>query len=52
MIVEGFQYLRTHPHLVIIPAIALSSTVISFSLVGEALAAFLNSRRRVTARAR
>ena len=46
MIFEGFQYLRTHPHLVIVPATALSGTVISFNLVGEAFAALLDPRRR------
>ncbi len=46
MIFEGFQYLRTHPALVIVPATALSLTVISFNLVGEALAALLDPRRR------
>ena len=46
MIYESFQYLGSHPWLVVIPATALSLTVISFNLVGEALAAFLDPRYR------
>jgi len=46
MIYESFQYLRSHPVLVVIPATALSLTVISFNLVGESLAALLDPRYR------
>jgi peptide/nickel transport system permease protein len=46
MIYESFQYLGSHPWLVVIPATALSLTVISFNLVGEALAALLDPRYR------
>jgi ABC-type dipeptide/oligopeptide/nickel transport system permease subunit len=46
MIYESFQYLRSHPALLVIPAAALSLTVISFNLVGEALGALLDPRYR------
>ncbi len=46
MIYTGFQYLNSHPSLVVIPATALSLTVISFNLVGEALSALLDPRYR------
>jgi len=46
MIYESFQYLGSHPWLVVIPATALSLTVISFNLVGEALAALMDPRYR------
>jgi len=46
MIYESFQYLGSHPWLVVIPATGLSLTVISFNLVGEALAALLDPRYR------
>src|SRR5579883_2958762 len=46
MIYESFQYLRSHPALLVTPAAALSLTVISFNLVGEALGALLDPRYR------
>ncbi len=46
MIYESFQYLRSHPALLVIPASALSLTVISFNVVGEALGALLDPRCR------
>jgi len=48
MIYQGFQYLGSHPSLVIVPATALSATVISFNLVGESLAGLLDPRNRQT----
>ncbi|TMI90639.1 MAG: ABC transporter permease [Bacillati bacterium ANGP1] len=46
MINESFQYLQSHPSLVIIPATALSLTVVSFNVVGESLAERLDPRQR------
>ena len=46
MISESFQYLQSHPYLVIVPATALSLTVVSFNVVGESLAERLDPRQR------
>ena len=46
MINEGFQYLQSHPYLVIVPATALSLTVVSFNVIGESLAERLDPRQR------
>jgi ABC-type dipeptide/oligopeptide/nickel transport system permease subunit len=37
MISESFQFLRSHPFLMVVPATVLSLTVIAFNLVGQAL---------------
>lgn len=46
MINESFQFLQSHPYLVIVPATALSLTVIAFNLFGESLAERLDPRHR------
>ena len=46
MINESFQYLQSHPYLVIVPATALSLTVVSFNVIGESLAERLDPRQR------
>ena len=46
MISESFQYLQSHPHLVIVPAAVLSLTVVSFNLVGGSLTAAFDPRKR------
>jgi len=46
MISESFQYLHSHPHLVIVPAAVLSLTVVSFNLVGGSLTAAFDPRKR------
>ena len=46
MINESFQFLQSHPYLVIVPATALSLTVVSFNVVGESLAERLDPRQR------
>lgn len=37
MINEGFQALRSNPHIVLVPAIALSTTVLAFNFLGDGL---------------
>ncbi len=37
MISEGFQSLRSNPHIVLVPAIALSMTVLAFNFLGDGL---------------
>jgi ABC-type dipeptide/oligopeptide/nickel transport system permease subunit len=44
MINEAFQFLQSHPYLVIVPATALSLTVIAFNVLGESLAERLAPR--------
>ncbi len=44
MINESFQFLQSHPYLVIVPAAALSLTVIALNVLGEALAERLDPR--------
>ena len=46
MINEAFPYLRSQPHLLVVPSIVLSLTVISLNLFGEALADALDPHRR------
>ena len=46
MISESFQYLQSHPHLVIVPAVVLSLTVVSFNLIGGSLTAAFDPRKR------
>jgi ABC-type dipeptide/oligopeptide/nickel transport system permease subunit len=48
MISESFQFLHSHPFLLVVPAAVLSLTVVSFNLVGQALTERLDpSLRRV-----
>jgi ABC-type dipeptide/oligopeptide/nickel transport system permease subunit len=44
MINESFQFLQSHPYLVIVPAAALSLTVIALNVLGESLAERLDPR--------
>jgi len=46
MINEAFQFLQSHPYLVIVPATALSLTVTAFNVLGESLAERLDPRQR------
>jgi peptide/nickel transport system permease protein len=46
MISESFQHLQSHPHLVIVPAVVLSLTVVAFNLVGGSLTAAFDPRKR------
>ena len=46
MISDSFQYLQSHPYLVIVPATALSLTVVCFNVVGESLGEWLDPRLR------
>jgi ABC-type dipeptide/oligopeptide/nickel transport system permease subunit len=46
MINEAFQYLRSQPALLAVPALFLSLTVISLNVLGEALADALDPHRR------
>jgi ABC-type dipeptide/oligopeptide/nickel transport system permease subunit len=46
MISESFQYLQSHPYLVIVPATVLSLTVVAFNVIGESLAERLDPRQR------
>jgi oligopeptide transport system permease protein len=46
MISDSFQYLQSHPYLVIVPAASLSLTVICFNAVGESLGEWLDPRLR------
>src|SRR5438445_1317775 len=46
MISESFQFLQSHPDLVIVPATVLSLTVVSFNLLGESIAEGLDPKLR------
>ena len=46
MISESFQFLQSHPYLVVVPATALSVTVVSFNLLGETLSEWLDPKLR------
>jgi peptide/nickel transport system permease protein len=46
MIAEGFQHLRAHPALTVIPSVALSLAVLSMTFVGDGLTEALDPRRR------
>lgn len=43
---SGRQYLTTHPHLAVIPGLAIMVTVLSFNLVGDSLRDILDPRLR------
>jgi ABC-type dipeptide/oligopeptide/nickel transport system permease subunit len=45
MISDSFQWLQSHPYLVIVPSVILSVTVLSFNLVGESLAGWFDPLR-------
>ena len=44
MLSESIKYMRTHPHVVIIPGMAIVITALSFNLVGDGLAEALDPR--------
>ncbi|HKV43389.1 MAG TPA: ABC transporter permease [bacterium] len=46
MISESFQSLQSHPYLVVAPAAVLSVTVLSFNLLGEAIAEWADPKLR------
>ncbi|HLW58692.1 MAG TPA: ABC transporter permease [bacterium] len=46
MISESFQSLQSHPYLVVVPAAVLSVTVLSFNLLGEAIAEWADPKLR------
>jgi len=46
MINESFQFLESHPYMAIVPATALSLTVVCFNLVGESLVERLDPQQR------
>ena len=46
MIAEGFRGLRSYPHLVVFPSIALSVTLLAFNLLGDGLRDALDPRTR------
>ena len=48
MISEGFKGLRSYPHLIIAPAIALSLTTLAFNFLGDGLRDALDPRLRGT----
>jgi oligopeptide transport system permease protein len=48
MISEGFQGLRSYPHLIIAPAVALSLTTLAFNFLGDGLRDALDPRLRGT----
>ncbi len=45
MINEGIQPLRSNPHIVLVPAIALSLTVLAFNFLSEGLRDALDPKR-------
>jgi oligopeptide transport system permease protein len=47
MIAEGITAMRSHPHLVVVPALAISLTVLSFNLIGDGLRDALDPRLRM-----
>jgi ABC-type dipeptide/oligopeptide/nickel transport system permease subunit len=46
MLSDGRAYLRTYPHIAIVPGIAISLTVLAFNLVGDGLRDALDPRQR------
>lgn len=46
MISEGIPYLRTYPHMAVIPSLALSLTVLAFNFFGDGLRDALDPRMR------
>jgi peptide/nickel transport system permease protein len=45
LIAEGRQVMRTHPHVIVAPGIALFLTVLAVALIGEGLSKALRARR-------
>lgn len=50
MINEGYQAIFAYPHVVLVPAVALSLTVLSFHFIGDGLRDALDPRARGTGR--
>ncbi|MDQ3938843.1 MAG: ABC transporter permease [Chloroflexota bacterium] len=46
LISEGYRYLRTDPHLVLLPAIAIATALISFTFLGDGLRDALDPKLR------
>lgn len=46
MIADGLRNWRSHPHLLVVPAVALGFASIAFSTLGDGLNAYLNPKRR------
>lgn len=46
MIADGLRAWRSHPHLLIVPSIALGFASIAFSTLGDGLNSYLNPKRR------
>jgi oligopeptide transport system permease protein len=46
MIAEGITSMRSHPHLVIVPALTISATVLAFNFLGDGLRDALDPRLR------
>ena len=46
MVSEGFQGLRSYPHVILVPAIALTLTVLAFNFLGDGLRDALDPRLR------
>ncbi len=47
MIADGLRSWRAHPHLLIVPAVALGFASVAFSAFGDGLNAYLNPKRRM-----
>lgn len=47
MLAQGHAYIRTAPHLVIFPGVAISATVLGLNLLGDALRDALDPRERI-----
>lgn len=48
MIQEGYQALRSNPHIIFAPAVALTATVLAFNFLGDGLRDALDPRQRGT----
>jgi oligopeptide transport system permease protein len=46
MVSEGFKGLRSYPHVILVPAIALTLTVLAFNFLGDGLRDALDPRLR------
>jgi oligopeptide transport system permease protein len=46
MINEGYQALRSYPHVILWPVLALTATVLAFNFVGDGLRDALDPRLR------
>jgi oligopeptide transport system permease protein len=46
MIQDGYQAIFAYPHLVLVPALALAITMLSFSFIGDGLRDAIDPRMR------